>query len=324
MRLALDGARRKALSRPSALLQIRSMRVLAIGNTIIDTVLTMNTIPVDDKCWIDSKKRFVGGQGANAAQDMALLGLDVSFLTRVGDDEDGDMALKHFKSLGLGTSHCIVVPNAQTMSACVAIATAVQQRACLMHKDEKMFSYNIEADLLKIDMSHFDAMYTDGYQLDLVLPVVKKAADLNLPIMADIEVLDDETRRLANMATLLIAPAKVICTLSGQDDPAAAVLSLANARPGVTVIGTVGNAGSYGAKHGDVVPTHVPAEKCDVRDTVGAGDAFHAGYLAAMARGHRDLSDIMSFASRVAAALCETPGPVVSVESLQRFGLLKR
>merc|ERR550537_1318312 len=68
--------------------QTRGFRVLAIGNTIIDTVLTMPSIPADDKVWIDSKKKFVGGQGMNCAQDMALLGIDVSILTRVGDDDD--------------------------------------------------------------------------------------------------------------------------------------------------------------------------------------------------------------------------------------------
>jgi len=297
------------------------MRVLAIGNTIIDTVMTMSSIPVDDKCWIDSKQTCVGGQCANAAQDMALMGLDVSFLTRVGKDSDGQMAIERFKSLGMDTSHCIVVPDALTMSACVTIATSVQQRACLMHKDAKMFVYDFTPDLRNIDMSRFDAVYTDGIQLDLILPVVRRAAKQGLPIIVDIEVLDDDARELANLATDLITPADIMCTLSGKDDPAAAALFLANTREGRTAIATAGSDGSYGARHGDTEITRVFAEKCDVRDTVGAGDAFHAGYVAGMDRGHKDLREVMLFASRVAAALCETPGPVVAAEALKRFGV---
>lgn len=301
----------------------KPMRVLAIGNTIIDTVLTMSHIPVDDKCWIDSKQRFVGGQGMNAAQDMALLGLEVAVLTRVGDDAEGNMSLERFKSLGMDTSHCIVVPGAQTMSACVTIATASQQRACLMHKDEKMFAYDIKPHLDKIDVSSFDAVYTDGYQLDLVMPIVKRAAEANLPIMADIEVLDDEARELAKVATLLITPAATVQTLSGKDDIAAAALALAQTRPNLTVIATNGKDGSYGARHGQAETTYVPAAECDARDTVGAGDSYHAGFYAAMSRGKTELADVMGFATRVAASLCETHGPVVSLENLRRFGLLE-
>ena len=62
--------------------------------------------------------------------------------------------------------------------------------------------------------------------------------------------------------------------------------------------------------------------ECQARDTVGAGDAYHAGFLAAVDRGVVDLVDCMGLATRVAAALCETPGPVVSSEALQRYGLL--
>merc|ERR550514_2240990 len=115
----------------------------------------------------------------NAAQDMALLGMNVSVMTRVGDDGDGGLAERHFRKMGLDTTHCITVPGAQTMSACVTIETESQTRACLMHKDALMFDYDVSARVaVAIEMvrkGSFDAVYTDGYQLDLVLPVVKAA-----------------------------------------------------------------------------------------------------------------------------------------------------
>ena len=53
---------------------MRPWRVLAVGNTIIDTILRMEKVPTDGKVFVDSKQRFVGGQGANAARAMAQLG----------------------------------------------------------------------------------------------------------------------------------------------------------------------------------------------------------------------------------------------------------
>lgn len=302
--------------------QARSLRVLAIGNTIIDTVLTMPEVPVDDKVWIDSKAKFVGGQGANAAQDMALLGLKVSFVTRLGEDAEGRMALGHFEKLGLNTAHCIVVPGAQTMSATVTIATARERRACLMHRDPKLFELALKPHLDQIDLGDYDLVYTDGHQTDLALPIARAAVERGLPLVTDMEVLSEDTRELAELATELVAPTAALQELVGIPDPGMSAMALAD-RPGRTVIATVGRLGSYGAQHGFESAVHVPSHpNCEVQDTVGAGDAFHAGYLVAIARGITGLRERMAFATAVAAALCETPGPVVSREALLRYGLL--
>eukprot|EP00747_Dinoflagellata_sp_TGD_P222902 gnl/TRDRNA2_/TRDRNA2_94572_c0_seq1.p1 gnl/TRDRNA2_/TRDRNA2_94572_c0~~gnl/TRDRNA2_/TRDRNA2_94572_c0_seq1.p1 ORF type:complete len:335 (-),score=61.19 gnl/TRDRNA2_/TRDRNA2_94572_c0_seq1:200-1204(-) len=303
---------------------IAAPHVLAIGNTIMDTVLTMPHLPIDDKVFVDSKKTYVGGQGANAAQAMALLGLSTSFLTRLGDDDLGDVASRHFRAMGLAPL-TVVAPGALTMSATVAVATEDQQRSCLMHRDPKMFDHDITGSIEAVlsSVSSFHAVYTDGWQLDMVLPIVRKAAELDLPIVADIEVVDAETRSLAALASELVAPAKVVCTLAEEDDPAVAVTKLAAAsRAGATVIATCGSDGSYGACHGDREACYVPAcTDVKVVDTTGAGDAYHAGYTAALCH-RQSLQDAMIFATRVAAASCETPGPVVSVEALKRWGML--
>jgi len=299
------------------------MRVLAAGNTIIDTVMAMPQMPVDDKVFVDSKGRYVGGQGANAAQGMALLGLDVSFLTRVGDDIDGRFAKQHFEAVGLDTTHCFMVPGAATMSACVVVSTAVQQRSSLIHSDAKLFGLDLSARVDGVDLRRYDTLYTDGHQMDLVLPLVRRAAQRGMPIVADLEVLTAATRELAALASELIAPARTLCALAGRGDPREAAVILAAGRPGLTVVATAGAEGSYGARHGGARSCYVPAARCNVTDTTGAGDAYHAGFLAAMARGRAgSLEEAMAFATRVAAALCETPGPVVTREALERFGLV--
>jgi len=302
--------------------QSRHARILVTGNTVIDTVMDVPEMPVDDKVFVDAKRRFVGGQGANAAQAMALLGLDVSFLTRIGDDSDGRFAHRHFKAMGLDTAHCLVTPGTATMSACVVVSTALQQRACLMHRDRRMFELDLSSEVRKVDLGRYDALYTDGHQLDLVLPLVRLAVQRGLPVVADVEVLDDSTRELASLADELIAPAKNVCILAGCEDPQEAVLRLAD-RPGRTVVATAGAGGSYGARHGDAEASFMPAKACTVRDTTGAGDAYHAGFLAAKVRNQAaSLEESMDFATRVAAALCETHGPVVCPQALKRFGCI--
>ena len=66
---------------------------------------------------------------------------------------------------------------------------------------------------------------------------------------------------------------------------------------------------------------YVPALEVDVQDTTGAGDSYHAGYMMAFLKG-RSVADCMSFATKVAAAKCETPRSSLTRDALERFGLL--
>lgn len=299
--------------------------VLAIGNTIMDTMLTVSHIPVDEKISVKTKKTYVGGQGANAAQALALLGANVSFMTRLGDDSEGHTAMNAYEKLGMDLTHKVVVPGAHTSVAAVLVATdKAHHRSCLIYDDPKLLgsptSEPVDAALHRLSSGHFDAVYTDGWQIDLALPIARAAKKLSVPIVADIEALTAETRELADLATVLIAGASVIKALAGQDDVRHAVLSLVNRCPGRVVVATEGEGGSYGAAHGEEV-IYVPALEVDVQDTTGAGDSYHAGYMMAFLKG-RSVADCMSFATKVAAAKCETPGSSLTRDALERFGLL--
>jgi len=300
--------------------------VLAIGNTIMDTMLTVSHIPVDEKIHVETKKTYVGGQGANAAQALALLGAKVSFMTRVGDDAEGTTAMKAYKKLGMDLRHSLVVPGAHTSVAAVLVATDKEKhRSCLIYDDPKLLQpcskEAINGAIEGLSSGDFNAVYCDGWQLDLALPIARAAKQLDIPVIADVEAVSLETRELADLASVLIASVPIIKALAGKDDVRAAVLGLAN-RPGRVVIATEGEKGSYGVAYFEEI-IHIPAMDVDVHDTTGAGDSFHAGYLIAFLKG-RSVADCMSFATKVAAAKCETPGSSVTYEALERFGLLER
>ena len=298
--------------------------VLAIGNTIIDTMLTISHIPVDEKISVKTKKTYVGGQGANAAQALALLGAKVAFVTRMGDDPEGHAALKAYKALDMDLTHGVVVRKAHTSVAAVLVATdKAHHRSCLIYDDPKLLeaptSEAVNTAIQRLTSGDFDAVYTDGWQIDLALPILRAANKLSIPIVADIEAVTDETRELANLATVLIAGVSVMKALAGKDDVRQAVLALLN-RPGRVVVATEGENGSYGAGFGEEV-IHVPAVDVDVQDTTGAGDSYHAGYMMAFLKGC-SVADSMSFATKVAGAKCETPGSSLTRAALTRFGLL--
>jgi ribokinase len=71
-------------------------------------------------------------------------------------------------------------------------------------------------------------------------------------------------------------------------------------RPGATLVMKMGPGGACAIRDG--VRAHARAPVADVFDTVGAGDAFNAGYLAAIARGD-DLPAALAFGCATATAI---------------------
>ena len=70
--------------------------------------------------------------------------------------------------------------------------------------------------------------------------------------------------------------------MTGQDDPAEAVLGLMSGDRKVAVV-TAGDEGCWYCDGGE--SRHVPAFTVDVVDTTGCGDVFHGVYAAALAEG---------------------------------------
>ena len=57
-----------------------------------------------------------GGVGRNIAHDLCLLGLDVSLVSAVGDDSNGEFLLDRCRGLGMDVSRVRVVPGARSSS----------------------------------------------------------------------------------------------------------------------------------------------------------------------------------------------------------------
>lgn len=85
-----------------------------IGDAVIDHVYQVDTIP-DARGF--SRGRFTanpGGKGLNCVVAAARLGIDVRFVTSVGDDEGGRRIVNYLRSENIDTSLVKVIPNAAT------------------------------------------------------------------------------------------------------------------------------------------------------------------------------------------------------------------
>jgi pseudouridine kinase len=89
-------------------------RLVCIGGSTIDTQLvTEQRIEFKTSNPVTTVHNF-GGVARNVAENAARLGVDVSLISFVGDDENGRSLIAHLKGLGVDTSNVAVRPDYRT------------------------------------------------------------------------------------------------------------------------------------------------------------------------------------------------------------------
>jgi sulfofructose kinase len=293
------------------------MRVLAIGNATADIVLrTEGGLVPGEKVQSSSLAEYRGGQAANTAWTLAALGLDVDFAGAFGDDDAGASSLKSLRDAGISVFGSVIVPDCRTQLGIVVVDALTGERTIVMHRDPRL---RLGKRLNESLVMRADLVYLDGHEPEASLAVARRAAASGVPVVSDAEAADSGALELLPLLSSLIAPLATIRAMAGTADDVAAVSALVKQGP-ERVVATDGRRGAIGLHRGRA-PVRVAPARCVPRDTTGAGDAFHAGYVAATLRG-RDFETALEFAAALAAATCEVAGPRISAGRIAPFRAL--
>jgi sugar/nucleoside kinase (ribokinase family) len=291
-------------------------RVLVVGNTTIDHVFTFDRQPAaDEKLQATSYAACAGGQAANVAATLAMLGLEVVFVGPFGDDAGAVESLRAFAAIGVDTRWAPRVADCRHHVASILVAG--DRRSIAMYRDPRLTLDGFRFP--EAALEGCAAVYTDGHEIAASLELARIATGRTIPLVMDIETATSATRRLAGSAGHLIAPADILCRLTGRDTVADALHAAAASGP-VAVVATLGAQGASGLCAGDDAAIDVPATPCAVVDTTGAGDAFHAGYLAALLGG-LPFRERLVLAADVAAIKCGMRGPRIAADACAQAGI---
>jgi len=261
----------------------------------------------------------VGGAELNVAIGLARLGTDVTWLGRVGSDGLGRRVVRELRAEGVN----VVAPTEDRPTGLLLKERdALGRTLVTYHRAGSAGSRLSPTDLDAMDWSRFGVLHITGVTPALsdsasatVHEAVRRAEDAGLTISFDVnhrsrlwssEAAAPVYRKLAARSNVLFAGLDEAALLVG--DVAAdhwdIVDALADLGPSAVVLklgeqGAFARTGSERARM-DAVPV-------DVVDTVGAGDAFVAGYLAELARG-QSLTACLATAVKTGAAVCRHPG----------------
>jgi sulfofructose kinase len=284
--------------------------VLVLGNNTVDLVFRMpGTFPRDGKVQAESLTVTAGGQAANVAHALALLGVPVRYVGAFGDDDDSALSRRSLEDVGVDTSRCVPVAGCPAHRAAVLVDTRAGGRSIVMYKDSRL---ELAPEVITPDlMGGVRLVYLDNHEPRASAVAARLARARGIPVVADLESVSDLAVAVLADVDVLIAPAEVLSALTGEHDVVPMLRAVQRFGPR-TVVATAGPRGADGV--GAVgPPTHVPGRSCTVVDSTGAGDAFHAGYIAALLRG-ADFRARLEFATAVAARKCGVAGPRLTAD----------
>ena len=275
----------------------------------------------------------VGGAESNVAIGLARLGTDVAWCGRVGDDALGVLVQREIRAEGVQT-HLCVDPDAPTGLMIKERRTPATQKVAYYRAGSagsRLAPEDIPAGLVE----DADLLHVSGITAALspvaratLLDAVDRARSTGVSVSFDINhraSLWSEAEARAFSRDLL---ERVDLVFAGEDEAALVVGSHRRVEDAAAELAALGplevvlKRGAQGALSLVAGELHsAPAVPVDVVDTVGAGDAFVAGYLAERVAGGSPAARL-ALGVMTAAFVCLVPGDWEGLPRREELSLL--
>jgi sugar/nucleoside kinase (ribokinase family) len=258
-------------------------RVLTVGDANPDIIFTgLTNIPCAEQDTMASGLEIVlGGQTATISRALVRLGLEVTFVGRVGDDAYGRWAVDQLRADGVNTESMVIDPGLRT-GATVVLSTGTERAfATYLGSISEVRRSDITSEILgRVDHLHIGSYFLQRRLHSGMLDLLQEARRRGLTTSVDpgwdnfmewnagiLDVLPFVDVFLPNLVE-----AQQI-TGAGSAEAALEVL----ARHGNIVVLKLGGEGCL-VRHRDA-SSHAPAFAVEVVDVTSAGDVFNAGFL---------------------------------------------
>ena len=276
------------------------VKILCAGIAVQDIVMRVEKFPAPGTKAVASE--FIttgGGCAANAAVAAARLDARAAYAGPLGGTEDGasERLLADLAAEGIDCSGVVRVPGA-TCSVSLILLDAEGEKSIATRRS-KGLNLVLPKDAAAL-VADADAVLIDNRFPEFVTAVAHAARAHGIPLVIDLDQATRPDNPLLALGTHVIASSEALHGTTGTRDFAAGLAQLATHNHGFLAV-TDGAHGVYW-REGEGL-RHMPAFAVKAVDTLGAGDAFHAGFTLALAEGH-DVVQTMRFACAVAALKC--------------------
>jgi sugar/nucleoside kinase (ribokinase family) len=307
-----------------------AVAVTVIGCVQADVLMSpVSELPASGATLLtDEMSLRTGGAGANAALAFAEAGLPVRLIGCIGNDQIGRWMSEQLEPWGLADE--LVVLDGEPSGLTVALESPVRDRTFLTYLgvNKIWVPSMIPADVLSCDYLLFcDYFVAPGLRREAGRGLLESARGSGARTFFDTAWDPDgfpaatraEVRALLPWVDVFLPNEAEACAIAdvGPGDALGAARKL-QAVSGGWVVVKLGARGSLAVGPGGV-DYSVPAPVVDAADTTGAGDAFNAGLIRALA-DDSPWPDALDAAARFASSLISRPsGDRHRVASERRF-----
>jgi sugar/nucleoside kinase (ribokinase family) len=292
--------------------------ILCSGSIIYDTLVQ----PFDDSAWgttrwVQSLEYHVGGNGANTARALAILGTPVRLLGVVGNDAQGNFVLQELQESGVDIS--AIARTGLPTAATVVLVNQSGNRQFL-HR----LGASVEAFREPVEFTPEICQGRSHYHLAslFLLPHLRvhgpemlqhaRAAGLTTSLDTNWDAEGEWMRALERCLPhldVLFMNEDEAFMVTGSKDPATGAQIVLNKGVRTAVMKLSGRGCAIYTDRREII---CPAFEVKAVDTTGAGDCFVAGFLTARQRG-ASWAEAGRFGNAVAALSVQKLGAVAGV-----------
>ena len=283
-----------------------SKSISILGIFVADLTFRTERMPNKGETYIgNSFKLGPGGKGSNQAVAARRAGAETMFITKIGKDTFGEMAMKLYADEGINSKYVWEIPDMSTGAASIVVNEETGDNAIIVVPGAA--DAMVPGDLDTAEAGIADCAFFMA-SLEVPIPVMQHGLEVakrnGVPTIlnpAPAAILPDEVYGLSDYFTPNETEAAILAgipVVTIEDAEEAAKIFL---QRGIdTVVITLGEKGAY--VRNSVINQHVPAFDMGgkVLETTGAGDAFNGGFAYALAEG-MSLIEAVRFGSATAA-----------------------
>ena len=291
---------------PLTLPRDKPFDAVGFGLNAVDHLIVVPEYPAfDTKIRLIDHKQSAGGQTASAMVALRRLGLKTAYAGRFGSDPEGLFGHQTLKDEDVNLDFAEIVEGARNQVAFITIDVRSGERTIVWDRDNRL-AYTREDAPVEFGTVG-KVLHLDGHDPPACARVAQAAREAGTIISADIDNVYDGLPELLPLIDIMIGSKEFPRRVTGVDDARDALVEL-KSRYGCALVGmTVGAKGAVVYHEGRFIDSPGFEAPGGCRDTTGAGDAFHAGFLYGFLTGE-DLETSMKFGNAVAAMKCSALG----------------
>lgn len=298
----------------------REFEAVGFGLNAVDHLIVVAEYPAfDTKVRFTEYKQSAGGQTATAMVALQRLGLKTAYAGRFGSDANGRFGWHSLAHEGVNLDFAETIEGADNQTAFIIIEARSGERTIVWDRDERL-SYRVDEAPLEL-AARGRVLHLDAHDPPACVTMARAARATGTIVTADIDNVYEGLPELLPSIDVLISSAEFPQRLTGISDERTSLLEI-KAHYGCAVVGmTLGARGALIYSEGEFVESPAFSVPGGCRDTTGAGDAFHGGFICGMLRGE-DLEMCSRLGNAVAALKCRGLGgrsTLPTAGELQKF-----